>query len=141
RHYAAIILADSAEIIGQRTLDQHLSAVIAERLSERGSLTQESKGSPPVFQLCPRIAQVQPEIDGLCTRGATVREPLQDLQGLLIASYRLLIRRTRFCLSTCLPQVGKRFVPDFASEGMIGEVFDLFAQPVSVEGFPHLDKT
>ena len=108
-------------------------ALIAQRLGEGLGLAQVFEDRPVISERKERIAQVEAQIDGLLDGVTTVREMLQRTQRLLEARHRLAVGRARHRLGPGLPAVAQGLVPHLAPQGMVGQPFDLLAQPVGIE--------
>jgi hypothetical protein len=79
--------------------------LIAERLGEGLGLAQAFEDRSVVSEHKERIAQVEPEIDGLLQGITTFREMLQSAQRLLEARHCLSVGRARLRLGASLPVV------------------------------------
>src|SRR5262245_65681177 len=101
--------------------DPPQSTLIAQSLGEGLGLAQVFEDRPAVSECKERIAQVEPEIDGLLNDVTTFREMLQSAQRLLEARHRLAIDGTRLRPGARLPIVAERFIPALPPEGMLGQ--------------------
>src|SRR5712691_11839754 len=85
--------------------------LIAQRLGERLGLAQVFEDPSLVLEYKERIAQVEPEIDGLLEGLTTFRKMLQRAQRLFEARHRLAVSRARHRHGARLPGVAERLVP------------------------------
>ena len=104
-------------------------------LRVRLSFTQEVEGLLDSAERGEHRTQVQPEVDGLCQRGAIVREMAQRGQGLLQIGHGLLVCRALGGLDTRLTAVGHRLVPDLTPERVMGQPFHVVGHTVLIEPF------
>src|SRR4029450_9735353 len=107
--------------------------MIVQGLGEGLSLTQRHQNTFQLTSRKERRAQGEPEIDGLLTRGALLRQMPEGAERLLKIPHGLTVRRARQGLLSRLPAVGQGFVPDLPPQGMRSEPFDLLGQPVLSE--------
>ena len=76
--------------------------------------------------------EVEPKVDGLLDRVATLREVLQGGQRLLEERRGLTIGRARRRLLAGLSGVGDGLLPDLAAQGVVGQPLDVLVQAVAV---------
>ena len=86
-----------------------------------------------------RIAQGQPEIDGLLDRVPPFRQMLERAERLLEGPHRLTVGRMRHGFLSRLPAIRQGLVPHLAPQGMMGQAVDLLGHPVSGEHFHSRD--
>src|SRR5262245_37084506 len=132
---------DGPEVLTQITSGPALSPPIADGSGQRLGLAQMVVG---LWQLgeCPqRVAQGQPDIDGLFQRRRRRREMAQraqplpeELRGLSVCG------RSEGPLAGS-PQIDDRFVPDLSTKGVMGETIDVLGESLRVDSLDGLDDT
>ncbi len=79
-----------------------------------------------------RVAQLEPQIDGLLAPRAILGQMGESLQRLLEVRDRLEMSRARGGLGAGLARVLDRLLPELSSRGVMGEPTDVFEQAVRV---------
>ncbi len=77
--------------------------------------------------------EVVPQVDGLFSCVAQIREMLEGNQRLLKARHRLSKGRARRRFSARLPEVPYRLLPHLSPKGVLGEPVDVLHQAVGIE--------
>jgi hypothetical protein len=107
---------------------------IVEGCREGLGLAQSRQDTPQIAEWTKRRAQGEPEIDGLLTRVAPLRQMREGTERLLEVPHGLAVGRPRQGLLPRLPAVRQGPVPHRAPQGMMGQALDLLGHPVSSEG-------
>src|SRR5262245_24801334 len=79
------------------------------------------------------MSKIDPEINGLLERLATLGEMLEDGQRRLEALDRLPVGGARECLGTGLTKIGERPIPHFTAESVVSEPLDLLGETIMIE--------
>src|SRR5262245_57675045 len=77
------------------------------------------------------IAKITPEVDGLLTCSALLRQMREGTQCLLKVPHSFAVGRPRQSLLPCLSTVRQGLVPHLPSQGMVGQAFDLLGHPLA----------
>jgi hypothetical protein len=125
------------EIVGHKGSDPPQPTVIVEGLGEVFGYAEVVEDPLLFSEREERIAQVKPEIDGLLTPGATLREVLQGAQGLLKGHHRLAVGRACGCFDARLPAVLQGLIPHLTADSVMGEPLDLLGRAVGIQGLEH----
>jgi hypothetical protein len=91
-------LAAQPEILTHEREDQPEPALIGERLSQLLGLGQVLEDPPEISERLQRVAEIEPEINGLLDRLTAPREVPESLQRLLEVSHGLPVSRPCRCL-------------------------------------------
>src|SRR5262245_52423254 len=79
------------------------------------------------------MSKIDPEINGLLKRLATLGEMLEDGQRLLEALDRLAVGGSRECFGAGLTKIGERPIPHFTAESVVSEPLDLLGETIMIE--------
>ena len=134
-----VICAHEIAVDCQRDRDLSEPTRVVEGLGDGPSLAQTRQDTPRVAKRSERRTQGEPEINGLLTRVALLRQMRESAKRLLEVSPSFAVGRARHGFLPRLPAVCHRLVPHLTAQGMVGEPFDLLSHPVPGERFQGLD--
>src|SRR5687767_8502412 len=92
---------------------------VVEGCRESLRLTETREDPPKISQRAERIAQGEPEINGLLVRGALLWQMREGAEGLLEGPHSLAVGRPRQGLVPRLPRVCQGLVPHLSTQGMM----------------------
>src|SRR3989442_13881117 len=110
-------------------------ALIADALSKSFGLTQAAEDLRELSEGSERIANIQPKIDTLLDRFATLREMCESRKSVLEACDRFAIGRPCGGLRPGLTAVRDSLVPHLARESVVSETIGLLGGPGRIQLF------
>src|SRR5437870_12590317 len=110
-------------------------ALIADALSKSFGLTQAAEDLRELSEGSERIANIQPKIDTLLDRFATLREMCESRKSVLEACDRFAIGRPCGGLRPGLTAVRHRLVPHLARESVMSQTKGLVYEPGRMQLF------
>ena len=85
------------------------------------------------------VRELEAEVDGLLQRLAILGQMRECGQGLVETGHRFSVRGARRRLLAGLAHVAQRLVPELGTEGMMGELLDVFSEAVGEACLDGLD--
>src|SRR5712691_1650887 len=135
----SLLMPERREVIGEVSEDQSEPSLVPESFGDGPRSFEMLENRRVLAERGQRAANLKPQVDGFRHERWALREMLQRAQRLREAGHRLPVRRAHGGFRARLTQIRERLVPDFAVEGVVGELFDVLRQTSRIEVLDGLD--
>ena len=132
-------MPERREVVGEVSEDQSEPSLVPESLGDGPRPFEMLEKRRVLAERGQRVAKLKAKVDRFRHERWALREMLQRPQRLREVGRRLPVRGARSGFRARLTQIRERLVPDFAVEGVVGELLDVLREASRIEVLDGLD--